>query len=112
MIAAFKAQTLSKKDYHYYPEEWLPPYKGRRTSCGMQLYTALEIDRHDKERRQDQWIANYRAFDAPVALYFFMDPMMETGSFMDYGMFLQSIMLLAVENGLSETGLLGEERGR
>jgi len=34
-------------------------------------------------------------------LYFFIDPAMKTGSFMDYGMFLQSIMLSAVEEGLA-----------
>ena len=67
----------------------------------MQLYAALGIKREEKERRLEQWIANYRAFDAPAMLYFFMDPGFEAGSFMDYGMFLQSVMLTAVEEGLA-----------
>jgi len=34
-------------------------------------------------------------------LLFFMDKRMQSGSFMDYGMFVQSIMLAAVEQGLA-----------
>ncbi len=67
----------------------------------MQLYSSLNISREDAEKRQAQWAANYRAFDAPVMLLFFMDPVMETGSFLDYGMFLQSVMLAAMEEGLA-----------
>ena len=69
--------------------------------CGLQLYSTLNISRQDKEARLEQWAANYRGFDAPVMLFFFIDPGMETGSYMDYGMFLQSIMLVAVEEGLA-----------
>jgi nitroreductase len=46
-------------------------------------------------------MANYRAFDAPVMLLFFLDDVLETGSYLDYGMFLQSIMLAATELGLA-----------
>lgn len=101
MEAAFRRDEQGQKDYHYYPLQWKPPYKGRRTDCGKQLYTALEIGRQDKERRKEQWAANYRAFDAPVMLLFFIDNVLEKGSFLDYGMFLQSLMLAAVEEGLA-----------
>lgn len=98
---AFRSGEKPQMDYQYYPVKWLEPYKTRRFQCGLQLYEALGIRRAEKERRLEQWVANYRAFDAPVMLYFFMDPGMETGSFMDYGMFLQSVMLAAVEEGLA-----------
>lgn len=88
-------------DYQYYPLEWKDPYKGRRRECGLQMYTTLDIKREDKERQLDQWAANFRAFDAPVILFFFMDPVMETGSYLDYGMFLQSVMLAAQDAGLA-----------
>jgi nitroreductase len=65
------------------------------------LYSTLEIEREDKERQIDQWALNYQAFNAPVILLFFIDKSMEKGSFMDYGMFIQSIMLSAVEHGLA-----------
>ncbi|MEE4165291.1 MAG: nitroreductase [Desulfocapsaceae bacterium] len=98
--AAFRSGEKPQMDYQYYPQKWAEPYKTRRFQCGLQLYETLGIKREEKERRLEQWVANYRAFDAPVMLYFFMDPGMETGSFMDYGMFLQSVMLAAVEEGL------------
>ena len=88
-------------DFRYYPLTWIHPYKRRRVNCGRQMYNALGIERKDKQRRFDQWAANYRSFDAPVMLLFFLDATMETGAFLDCGMFLQSIMLSALEHGLA-----------
>ena len=97
----FRNNIKGVMDYSYYPDEWKDPYRSRRKSCGLQMYSTLNIGRDDKQKQLDQWAANYRAFDAPVALFFFMDPILETGSYIDYGMFLQSIMLAAVEKGLA-----------
>ncbi|MBD3610116.1 MAG: nitroreductase [Gammaproteobacteria bacterium] len=101
MEEAFRGGEKGVMDYQYYPLEWEAPYKDRRKACGLQMYKTLEIAREDKQRQIDQWAANYRAFDAPVMLLFFMDPIMEAGSYLDYGMFLQSIMLMAEEEGLA-----------
>lgn len=101
MLQAFADGKTEKMQYHYYPTEWVKPFKERRVATGMQLYAALDIKREDKEKRLQQWMANYRAFDAPVMMLFFIDPSLETGSYMDYGMFLQNIMLLAEEAGLA-----------
>lgn len=101
MEKAFRDNGPGTMDYHYYPQEWHEPFKKRRVTCGAQLYSALSIDRRDKERRIEQWAANYRAFDAPVVLFFFLDPVMQKGSFLDFGMFLQSVMLAAVHEGLA-----------
>jgi nitroreductase len=101
MEQAFRGGEKASADYPYYPNEWIEPYKGRRKTCGLQMYSALDIGREDKQRRLDQWAANYRAFDAPIMLLFFMDGGMQTGSFLDCGMFLQSIMLASVEQGLA-----------
>lgn len=98
---AFRSGIAAQMDYPYYPGTWAEPYKSRRIACGQQLYSALHIEREDKARRRDQWAANYRAFDAPVVLFFFMDAGLQTGSFLDYGLFLQSLMLMAVDNGLA-----------
>ncbi|MEN9433984.1 MAG: hypothetical protein RLZZ422_1573 [Pseudomonadota bacterium] len=100
MEAAFRAGEPKSMEYKYYPDNWTSPYIERRRACGLQMYSTLDIKREDKQRQLDQWAANYRAFDAPVMLLFFIDKVMETGSYMDYGMFLQSIMLAAVEKGL------------
>ena len=98
---AFRAGVPPQMDYQYYPTVWEGIYKKRRFACGSLLYEQLGIRREDTERRQEQWIANYRGFEAPVLLFFFMDRVLETGSYLDYGMFLQSIMLAAVSEGLA-----------
>jgi len=98
---AFRSGDKGKRDYQYYPIEWEEPYKSRRKECGLLMYSTLGIKREDKERQMDQWAANYRAFDAPVMLLFFMNSGMQSGSFMDCGMFIQSVMLGALDLGLS-----------
>jgi nitroreductase len=98
---AFRSGQKGSMDYKYYPVEWKSEYKARRKECGLLLYSTLDIKREDKEKQINQWALNYQAFNAPVILLFFIDKTMEKGSFMDYGMFLQSIMLSAVEYGLA-----------
>ena len=97
----FRKGIRGNADYQYYPKNWENPYKLRRIRCGQLMYDTLKIARRDKQRRLDQWAANYRSFDAPVMLLFFMDKEMQTGSYLDYGMFLQSIMLAAMDQGLA-----------
>lgn len=101
LLQAFADRQEKKMDYQYYPLDWQEPYKARRKDCGLKMYSALEITREDKKRQIEQWAANYRAFDAPVMLLFYMDAGLQTGSYLDYGMFLQSIMLVATEQGLA-----------
>lgn len=101
LVEAFERGEVARPDYDYYPENWASPYLERRRACGLQLYTSLAIPRHDKAAQRAQWAANYRAFDAPVMLLFFMDGCMRQGSLLDYGMFLQSLMLAAQEQGLA-----------
>lgn len=101
LLEAFRKDGLGEMDYEYYPVKWKEPFKKRRVTCGAQLYSALNIERKDKAKRLEQWEANYRGFDAPVLFFFFLDNIMEKGSFLDYGMFIQSVMLAAIEEGLA-----------
>jgi len=100
MLARFQKGERGKLDYHYYPEHWVEPYSARRFACGQQLYTALGIERGERDKRLQQWGANYSGFGAPVMLFFFLDRHMEKGSLIDFGMFLQSLMLATVEEGM------------
>ena len=43
---------------------------------------------------------NYTFFDAPVGLIFTIDRIMQQGSWFDYGMFVQNVMLAARARGL------------
>jgi nitroreductase len=86
--------------YDYYPREWVSPYVDRRRKLGWELYGLLGIDKGDKPRMHAQHARNYRFFDAPVGLIFTIDRVMQQGSFIDYGMFLQSVMVAARGRGL------------
>ena len=99
--AAFTQGRPSEMDYHYYPTQWGEPFRRRRVECGHLLYRSLKISREDRERRRQQWIENYRAFGAPCVIFVLIRRGLESGSFMDAGMFIQSVMLAASEFGLS-----------
>lgn len=100
-ILAAKAQGIEQHpDYQYYPTECPGVYKDRSIACGMALYGALHIDRKDKEARLLQWNKNYHFFDAPVGLIISLDKILEKGSWMDLGMFIQNIMIGAEAFGL------------
>jgi nitroreductase len=88
------------EEYAYYPTRWVEPYLGRRRKIGWDLYDLLGIGRDDKARMHAQHGRNYRFFDAPVGLIFSIDRVMEQGSWLDYGMFLQNIMVAARARGL------------
>jgi len=89
-----------KEEYDYYPEKWVSPYIDRRRENGWSLYGLLGIGKADKDKMHFQHQRNYRFFDAPVGLMFTMDRVMGRGSLMDYGMFLQNIMVAARARGL------------
>jgi nitroreductase len=88
------------RDYNYYPGEVPEPFLSRRRACGWGLYGTLGIARGEKERMKAQRATNYDFFGAPVGLVFTIHPGLETGSWMDYGGFLQSIMVAARGHGL------------
>ena len=60
----------------------------------------LGIGKGDRDKMHAQHQRNFRFFDAPVGLMFTIDRIMGRGSLLDYGMFLQSIMLAARARGL------------
>ena len=88
------------EEYAYYPREWVSPYIERRRKIGWDLYGLLGITRDDKQKMHHQHGRNYCFFDAPVGLMFTIDRVLEQGSWLDYGMFLQNIMIAARGIGL------------
>ena len=103
ILEAFKspaASTEHTEEYRYYPRSWETPYIDRRRKVGWELYRLLGIAKDDKARMQEQHARNFAFFDAPVGLIFTIDRVMEQGSWLDYGMFLQNIMIAAKARGL------------
>ncbi|HEX5999229.1 MAG TPA: nitroreductase [Hyphomicrobiaceae bacterium] len=96
----YDAGKVDQREYNYYPVKWREPYLARRRACGWGLYGLLGIARGDKDKMHAQHRRNFLFFDAPVGLVFSIDRDLEKGSWLDYGMFLQTIMLAARPFGL------------
>lgn len=89
-----------REAYDYYPEKWVSPYIDRRRENGWGLYGLLGIGKGDKDKMHAQHQRNFRFFGAPVGLMFTIDRVMGRGSLVDYGMFLQNLMVAARGHGL------------
>ena len=103
IMAAFndpEERARHSEPYPYYPTEWVSPYQDRRRKVGWDLYGLLGIGKADKARMHEQHAKNYDYFGAPVGLMFSIDNIMRQGSWLDYGMFLQSVMVAARARGL------------
>jgi nitroreductase len=87
-------------EYAVYPPNLPEPYRSRRFKCGEDLYAAIGIKREDKLARIAQFAKNLGAFGAPMVLYFAIDRFMGVNQWAHLGMFMQTIMLLATEEGL------------
>jgi nitroreductase len=88
------------EEYPYYPRQWVSPYIERRRKVGWDLYALLGLTRDNKSGMQAQHARNFAFFDAPVGLIFTIDRVMDQGSWLDYGMFLQTLMIAARARGL------------
>lgn len=87
----------------YYPLEWKNPYKKRRVVTGIGLYQLMGVDRKDNDTRIEMWKDNFRWFGAKTVFFVFTDKANIDGSqgvLIDCGAYMQSIMLLAKEEGL------------
>jgi nitroreductase len=103
ILAVYNDPELNKEHteaYHYYPRQWVSPFIERRRKVGWDLYALLGLTRENKAGMAAQHGRNFRFFDAPVGMIFTIDRVLEQGSWLDYGMFLQSIMVAARGRGL------------
>lgn len=82
-------------EYPYYPAEFFEPYLSRRRAVGYALYSLIGIAKGDKARMQAQHRRNFEFFGAPAGLMFTIDRRLSQGSWLDYGGFLQNVMLAA-----------------
>jgi nitroreductase len=88
------------EEWDYYPPKWVSPYIDRRRENGWGLYGLLDIVKGEKDKMHAQHQRNFRFFDAPVGLMFTVDRILGRGSLLDYGTFLQNIMIAARGQGL------------
>ena len=87
-------------EYPYYPAAWPEPYLTRRRTIGWQLYGLLGIVKGDRAGARAWHDQNFSFFGAPVGMMFTLDRRLSLGSYLDIGMFMQSIMIAARGLGL------------
>lgn len=95
-----RAEKAVWDEYKYYPDQFFEPYLTRRRAVGFALYDLLGITRREVDRMRAQHDRNFVFFDAPVGMIFTIDRRLNLGSWIDHGMFLQSIMIAARGRGL------------
>ncbi|WP_173931701.1 nitroreductase [Chelativorans sp. Marseille-P2723] len=100
LSSGIRAEKAEWDEYKYYPDKFFEPYLTRRRAVGYALYDLLGITRREVERMRAQHDRNFTFFDAPVGMIFTIDRRLNMGSWIDYGMFLQSIMVAARARGL------------
>jgi nitroreductase len=100
LAAMDKGDTGPGAEYDVYPKEFTPVYDARRKLVGKQLYTLLEVPRGDAAGMLKQFRKNYEFFGAPVGMILCVERRMGNGQWIDCGIFLDQLMLLAREKGL------------
>jgi nitroreductase len=100
ILKAFDGEEEHTGEWAYYPKKFRDPYLARRRKVGWDLYGLLGIERGNFEKTHAQHGRNYTFFDAPVGLVFVIDRDLEIGSWLDYGMFIQNVMVVARSHGL------------
>ncbi|MFI4976648.1 MAG: nitroreductase [Caulobacterales bacterium] len=104
-LEAFKAKVVAEgmqePEYAVYPPDLWEPLRTRRHQCGEDLYASIGIPREDRPGRLRQLARNAAFFDAPVGLFFCLDRKVGPPQWSDVGMYMQNVMLLAVEAGLA-----------
>ncbi|MEW6633795.1 MAG: nitroreductase [Pseudomonadota bacterium] len=98
--SGIRAEKAEWDEYRYYPDQFFEPYLTRRRANGFGLYGALGIGRREVDKMRAQHDRNFIFFDAPVGMIFTVDRRLNQGSWIDYGMFLQNIMVAARGRGL------------
>lgn len=100
LTGEFLSGAPEAPDYRYYPTNWRSPYIERRRQTGWSLYALTGVARGDHEAGQRQRAKNYSFFGAPVGLVFTLDNDLNPGSWIDMGMFMENVMVLARGHGL------------
>lgn len=82
------------------PKSWPEAIDSRTKIHGAKRFEALGVGRDDTARRNELRLQNFKFFDAPCAMFIFMDKSLGPWSTMDMGIFIQSLTLAAHGLGL------------
>jgi nitroreductase len=101
MRETLAGQVAETHAYEIYPRKLATPYRDRRFAIGEAMYGHIGIPREDRTARRDWFARNFAFFGAPAALFMTVDRQMGPPQWSDLGMFLENVMLLAIEAGLA-----------
>ena len=112
VLVGRRKQALSEALVQAHTANTEPPYAAiptpapagcaaRQDEFGRRYYAVLGIDRSDMAARSRQTARNFVFFDAPVGLVFTIDAALTKHSWLDFGMFLQTLMIAAQARGLA-----------
>jgi nitroreductase len=86
--------------YEIYPKDLFEPYRSRRWKCGEDMYATMGIARDQRPLRRAFIAGNFQFWNAPIGMFFSIDTRMGPPQWSDLGIYLQTLMLLAREEGL------------
>lgn len=101
MVGKIERRESETPGYDIYPKEMTDLYRARTFAIGEEMYGRLGIPREDKKARAIWFSRNFQFFGAPAAYFVTVDRRMGPPQWADLGMYLQNLMLLAVEHGLA-----------
>ncbi|MCB2078523.1 MAG: nitroreductase [Novosphingobium sp.] len=87
-------------EYVIYPPNLWEPLRTRRREAGALRYDALGVGREENGAALLEDL-NFAFFGAPVGLFYALDRRVGPPQWSDMGMYMQTLMLLAVERGLA-----------
>ncbi len=98
--AKLMSGDMEQMTFTPYPSPLWEPQRTWRYKLGEDMYGLLGIPREDKAARM-MWLANnVKFFGAPVGIIITGNKALEMPQYLDVGIYLQSLMLLAREAGL------------
>ena len=101
MAGKLERRETETPGYDIYPKEMDDRYRKRTFAIGEEMYGRLGIPREDRKARAMWFARNFQFFGAPAAYFVTVDRRMGPPQWADLGMYLQNLMLLAVEAGLA-----------
>ncbi|NUZ08019.1 nitroreductase [Piscinibacter koreensis] len=99
LVEAFREDTLPPSEH--FPDPLPPSFATRQGDFGARYYDCLGIERSDVQGRARQTQRNFAFFGAPVGLIFGIDGRLRPHSWLDLGLFVQSVMIAAQARGIA-----------
>jgi nitroreductase len=108
LVSAASSGKLPNPDFEW-DLKYQAEHRERQFGAANALYSAMGIERTDKQRRQIAMLRNWNFFDAPHAAFFTLAKYLRLKGAVDLGIYAQTLALLMTERGISSCmqGALG-----